>query len=328
MGDLNYRVDYFGQQQADKPDDEIFGQVCQIIKEIATNCSKKQQLDRKHKVDQQQITGGGQLKREQLAYSGLLKCDQLRISMEQRKAFVDFNEHHIRFPPSFKVKRKVGIHYVSQRLPAWCDRILWRTQKSFDDILRDKKSSSSAFKAKNYRIYDKVSISDHKPVSCSFVLPSWSRPCGISDDCTTAILHFKDVSAQNLIPSDVNGKSDPFIHFPRQLVLEKHVQSKRVNKTLNPKWKDKHLKELVLIRNSLPFLQKALLLFQIRDHDTFTANDLIGCGCIELKECVEQLNKWVPFKQFLTLHGGDAGVFVGKIKLEYKVKKRKSTRTE
>lgn len=320
MGDLNYRVDYFGQQQADKPDDAMFGQVCQIIKEIATNSSKKQQLDRKHKVDKDQVTGGGKLKREQLAYSGLLKCDQLRKAIEQRKSFVDFKEHHIRFPPSFKVKRKVGIHYVSQRLPAWCDRILWKAQASFDELLSDKRT---AFKATNYRIYDKCDISDHKPLSCSFVLPSWQRPCGISDDCTKAILNFKDVSAQNLIPSDVNGKSDPFIHFPRQLLLDKHVQSKRVNKTLNPKWKDKQIKELVLIRNSLPFLQRALLLFQIRDHDTFTADDLIGCGCIELKHCVEKLNQWVPFKEFLTLHGKDAGTFEGKIKLEYKIKKKK-----
>ena len=219
------------------------------------------------------------------------------------------------------MKRQVGIHYIAQRLPAWCDRILWRCPKSFEQM--------QEYKAKNYKIYDKVSLSDHKPVSCNFTLPTWNRPCGISDDCTKAIVHLRNVSAQNLIASDVNGKSDPFIHFPRQLCLEKYVQSKRVNKTLNPKWKNKHLKPLVMIRNSLPFLQRALLLFQIRDHDKFTANDLIGCGYLELKYCVEKLNKWVPFREYLTLDGRDAGIFMGEIKLEYKVKsKRKSSRRD
>merc|ERR1712130_345920 len=190
---------------------------------------------------------GGKLKHE-TAYSGLMKFDQLVKSMEAGEAFVDFHEHYIKFPPSFKVKRQIGIHYVSQRLPAWCDRILWRCPKSFVE--------GNEYKVKNYRIYDKVDISDHKPVSCNFILPVWNRPCGISDDCTKCILHFRKVSAENLISSDVNGKSDPFIHFPRQLILEKYVQTKRKNKTLNPKWKDKDLKSLTLIRNSLPFLQK------------------------------------------------------------------------
>ena len=213
--------------------------------------------------------------------------------------------------------RKVGIHYINQRLPAWCDRILWRCPRSFDEM--------HEYKVKNYKVYDKVALSDHKPVSCNFILPTWNRPCGVSDDCTKAILHFKNVSAENLIAADVSGTSDPFIHFPRQLLLEKYVQSKRVNKNLNPKWKNKHLKSLVMIRNSLPFLQRALLLFQIRDHDKFSANDLIGCGYLEMKYCVEKLNKWVKFIEYLTLDGKDAGVFKGEIKLEYKVKAKKKS---
>eukprot|EP01083_Nonionella_stella_P168655 570059_1 len=314
MGDMNYRVNYFGQAQADKPSEELFQQVCQIIKEITIQSSKQQQADRIKHVDQKQITGGGHLVMQN-AFSGLLKHDQLTLAKETRKAFVDFHEHHMKFPPSFKVKRQVGIHYIAQRLPAWCDRILWRCRSSFDE--------GKEYKVKNYRIYDKVSVSDHKPVSCSFVLPTWPRPCAISDDCTKSIVHFRNMSAQNLIPADVNGYSDPFLHFPRQLLLEKYVQSKRVNKTLNPQWKNKHLKPLILIRNSLPFLQKALLLFQVRDHDKFSADDLIGCGCIELKYVVEKLNKWIKFEQRLTLSGRDAGVLKGEIKLEYKVKKSK-----
>lgn len=172
------------------------------------------------------------------------------------------------------------------------------------------------------------SISDHKPVSCTFRLPAWKRACGISDECTKCIVHFRNVSASALKAADLNGTSDPFIHFPRQLLLEKFVRSKRVNKTLNPKWKNKHLSQLELMRNSLPFLEKALLLFQIRDYDMISANDLIGCGSIELRYCVRKLNKWVKFKRHLTDNGKDAGVFMGEIKLEYKVRKQRSSKMD
>lgn len=136
------------------------------------------------------------------------------------------------------------------------------------------------------------------------------------------------MSAAGLKAADLNGTSDPFIHFPRQLMLEKFVRSKRVNKTLNPKWKNKHLSPLELVRNSLQFLERALLLFQIRDFDRLTANDPIGCGFIEMRYCVRKLNKWVKFKRNLTDNGKDAGVFMGEIKLEYKVRKSKSSKLD
>lgn len=147
MGDMNYRVNYFGQEHADKPTDENFQNVCGILKEITTGASRRQINARKDKVDTAQVTGGGAV-RSELPYAGLLKFDQLKRSMESRKSFVDFQEHHIKFPPSFKVKRQEGIHYISQRLPAWCDRILWRCPSSFDEL--------TEYKATNYKIYDRV----------------------------------------------------------------------------------------------------------------------------------------------------------------------------
>ena len=102
MGDLNYRVDYFGKQQSDKPTDELFQNVCQILKQITISSSKSKQQQRKQNVDKSQITGGGTLKQES-PYAGILKNDQLKASMESGKAFWRFKEHHIKFPPSFKV---------------------------------------------------------------------------------------------------------------------------------------------------------------------------------------------------------------------------------
>ncbi len=41
MGDMNYGVNYFGDKQDDKPNDETFQQVCQIIAQITVSSSKK-----------------------------------------------------------------------------------------------------------------------------------------------------------------------------------------------------------------------------------------------------------------------------------------------
>jgi hypothetical protein len=55
---------------------------------------------------------------------GLLAYDQLRASIRDGQAFVKFTDCPVRFKPTFKVERKEGVTYTSQRLPAFCDRIL------------------------------------------------------------------------------------------------------------------------------------------------------------------------------------------------------------
>ena len=154
-------------------------------------------------------------------------------------------------------------------------------------------------------------------------MPAWGRSCGISDECTKCRVHFRSVSAAGLQAANLNETSDPFICFPRQLLLENPVQSKRIDKTLNPKWKNKHLPPLELVRNNLSFLERALLLFQIQDFNKLSANELIGCGFIEMRYCVRKLNKWVRFKRNLTFNG-----FMGELKLEYKRKKSRPNKLD
>ncbi len=36
-------------------------------------------------------------------------------------------EADIKFPPTFKVERRKGFVYKMQRSPAWCDRVLYRS---------------------------------------------------------------------------------------------------------------------------------------------------------------------------------------------------------
>jgi len=90
-------------------------------------------------------------------WSELLESDQLLLQISSSNAFQGFYEGPINFGPTYKYEPGTNQYASSEkaRIPAWCDRILWRTlQKSDLRLVRYSRAE--------------LRTSDHKPVYAIF----------------------------------------------------------------------------------------------------------------------------------------------------------------
>lgn len=108
----------------------------------------------------------------QRSFDWLKERDQLQAEMRAGKVFQGMREGLIRFPPTYKFQRHLpGLAgYDSgekKRIPAWCDRILYRDSR---DVLTAECSLECPVVAKitSYEACMGVTDSDHKPVRCAF----------------------------------------------------------------------------------------------------------------------------------------------------------------
>ncbi|XP_078423070.1 type II inositol 1,4,5-trisphosphate 5-phosphatase isoform X1 [Cetorhinus maximus] len=88
-------------------------------------------------------------------YARLIKYDQLTKHMEESGVFQGFKEGKINFQPTYKYDIGSDHWDTSEkcRVPAWCDRILWK---------------GSNIEELEYRSHMALKISDHKPVIAIF----------------------------------------------------------------------------------------------------------------------------------------------------------------
>jgi hypothetical protein len=157
FGDLNYRVD-LGQVFKERSHEEQFAAVQALA--------------------------------QQGNYAALYQADQLQQQIKEKKALVGFKEMEPNFPPTFKVERNQPLTYKSQRIPSYCDRVLWKSLPArVNDI------QCTAFNA-----VPEIMTSDHKPVYADFEVKVPRPPkCGSK---ALVQLHFSELSASGLKAMD------------------------------------------------------------------------------------------------------------------------------
>ncbi|XP_055432944.1 inositol polyphosphate 5-phosphatase K isoform X2 [Bubalus kerabau] len=106
-------------------------------------------------------------------YSDLWEKDQLSIAKRHDPLLREFQEGSLLFPPTYKFDKNSNNYDTSEkkRKPAWTDRILWRLKRqSQTDFQTPTLSAPFALFLRSYVSHMVYTISDHKPVTCTFDL--------------------------------------------------------------------------------------------------------------------------------------------------------------
>ena len=93
-------------------------------------------------------------------WKALNEADELQKALRVKDCLVGFRTPFCNFPPTFKLERISGYHYVDQRLPSYTDRILWKTADELED----------GVVPLSYESIDGFSSSDHKPIRGIFLV--------------------------------------------------------------------------------------------------------------------------------------------------------------
>lgn len=286
-GDLNYRVDYAGQGANHSPTSEQFSQYLSKIHIEGT--------------DQVDVNG----------LKELAANDQLTSEMSNGSVFHGYTEGPFwNFRPTFKVQRHTKtIQYKDQRSPAWCDRVLVRTQPAMKLL-----PNPTLVK---YDSVEDINTSDHKPVYAVYTLPLIRLPCATDFQRGMLQVIFNSVSICDLRPYDRSGKASPLLKFHSPHLL-KSLETNHIKDVLTCSWNAGDIPKLTMMVNSVERLQYAPLLIKVLNYAYETKiQRFIASALIDLTTALSASNYTSEFSQDLYFGGLPAGKISGSFTLNW-----------
>ena len=293
LGDLNYRLD--PSLDKDHAAYRLDGDHAEVLAKIssAVNASS---------------SAAGAASGTDDSWAALHRIDQLKVAQSRGEAFSGFREGTLAHAPTFKVERKPGFQYKDQRVPSWCDRVLWKSMPPLADNIEQ--LSLEAFPG--------VSTSDHKPVAATFSI----EPSPVVETCPPAhavAVVVSGLSLDGIIAADLDGTSDPFCLFlsnpPAMLgsqtpsttikydcATQRHADGAAMARSLSiaavadvaahgrrtssthvpPAWADSEVPVLRPLVRSVAELERITLLLAIFDHDAASSDDELGAVRVPL----------------------------------------------
>ncbi|KAM4585888.1 LOW QUALITY PROTEIN: inositol polyphosphate phosphatase-like 1b [Fundulus diaphanus] len=254
-------------------------------------------------------------------FEELMFADQLTRERQKRKAFFNFKEEKITFPPTYRYERGSRDCYLWQKyktsgvrvnVPSWCDRILWKSYPETHIICTA------------YGCTDDIFTSDHSPVFATFEVGVTSQCSSKSDLNSSVERAWIEVEEIDTIVKTAS-KAKFFIEFhsscleETQRSSENNLQSCDIPGFLKLGWTCKQLPKLIPVLSDLEYLQDQHLLLSVKSCDGFES---YGECCVALRSVMSASQK---FETFLSHRGEEMGSIRGRVRVHVP-KDRQGTR--
>jgi hypothetical protein len=187
-----------------------------------------------------------------------------------------------------------SISHSAQRIPSYCDRILWRSASFLENHLAQVEFAS----------VPQCTSSDHTPVRAVFDVRLHTPVVAELKAPSPLTLVFSGLKMSNIPRLDLLSESDPYIVFhtnPPGLLASAYKSSVKWNKK-NAVWNQGDLPELILNVSSPSDLARIDLIMTVWDSDPLMSDEFIGMCSISLSALTTFENGYSEFSETLTQH--------------------------
>ncbi|KAJ3588591.1 hypothetical protein NHX12_012183 [Muraenolepis orangiensis] len=256
-------------------------------------------------------------------FEELMCADQLTRERLKSKAFLNFNEEKISFPPTYRYERGSRGCYLWQKyktsgvrvnVPSWCDRILWKSYPETHLICT------------SYGCTDDIFTSDHSPVFGTFQVGVTAPPGSKTDPKPPSGERVRiELEGLEAIVKTAS-KAKFFVEFHSACLeetrrsRENDSQSCDVHGFLKLGWSAKQLPKLLPVSSDMDYLPDQHLLLSVKSCDGFES---YGECCVALGSPGGTLEH---FETFLSHRGDSMGSIRGQVKVHVPADHRRGAR--